>query len=89
VIKVVRPAAAVGDGKSRPFTASGPTYALSVVEGFRRDIAKEDGIEIAQVHTQLKGRRAAQDMDSAFLEVPLKLSSLLMVKLRCMFFYSQ
>ena len=88
VIKIVGAAAAVGDSKSRTFTASGPTYSLSIVEGFRRDIAKKDGIEIAQVHAQLKGRRATQDMEFALLEVLLKLSCLLMVKLRCMFFYS-
>jgi hypothetical protein len=89
VIKVVGPTATVGDSKSRAVTASSPTYALSVVEGFRRDIAEEDGIEIAQVHAQLKSSRAAQNMDSAFLKILLKLSSLFVVKLGCMFFYSQ
>jgi hypothetical protein len=87
VAKVVGRAATVCDSKSGiSASASSPPHSLSVIERFWRNVAKEDGIEVTQVHAQFKGRRATQDMDVALPELPLKLSGLFFVKLRRVLF---
>jgi hypothetical protein len=57
VVKVVGATTTIRNSKSWVIaSAPGPAHPLSVIERFRRDVAKEDGIEVTQVHAQLKGR---------------------------------
>jgi hypothetical protein len=90
VEKVVGSAPTIRDSKSGiSASAPGPPHSLSVIERFWRNVAKEDGIEVSQVHAQFKGRRATQDMDVALPELPLKLPGLFFVKLRRVLFNAQ
>ncbi len=52
MIEVMRPSAAVGDGKSGKATsATSPPDALRIVERLRRHVAKENRVEIAEVYS--------------------------------------
>ena len=70
MVKIVRHSAAERDGESgKATTAPRPSNSLCVVECFRRNVPKENGIQITQVYTQLEGCRTAKDMDDNVLAV--------------------
>jgi hypothetical protein len=82
VVKVVGATATIRDSKSRISTSAAcPPNSLSVVECFWGDVAEKNGIEVAKIHAQFKGRRAAKDVDVTVPELSLKLARLFLVKL--------
>ena len=54
-----------------------PTCALLVIGRRRRDVAKEDGLQVPKVDAQLECRRAAEDVDLAFVGMVAVLEGLL------------
>jgi hypothetical protein len=60
VVKVVRPAFAISDGKSRAATSAARSPdTLRVVKCFGWHIPKENRVEITEINAKLEGGRAA------------------------------
>jgi hypothetical protein len=58
---------------------------LDVVEWLGRYVSEKNDVQVAQIHAQLEGRRAAQDVDAPLLKIALELPGLLFIDLRGVF----
>src|SRR5690349_10885920 len=79
----------VRDGEScmrlpTPSTAN----ALRIIEGFGRDVPKENIVQIAEIDSEFECCRATQHINASFLEVSLKLASLVFAQLSRMLLHT-
>src|SRR4051812_34703453 len=57
------------DEGGRIRSTSGPPGALDVVRRRRRNVAQQDGLDVADIDSEFERRRAAQDVDAATNEL--------------------